>query len=52
LRTSGSGHASRRSWQALVNTALARDAKTATQVLCAHIDDSAAQIVRQLRDYL
>jgi hypothetical protein len=29
-----------------------RTAKTTAQVLFAHIDDSAAQIARQLRDYL
>jgi GntR family carbon starvation induced transcriptional regulator len=38
--------------QALVDAALARDAKTASQVLGAHIDDWAAQIVRQLRERL
>jgi len=38
--------------QALVDAALARDAKTASQVLAAHIDDWTAQIVRQLRERL
>lgn len=38
--------------QELVEAALARDAKTASQVLCAHIDDWATQIVRQLRERL
>lgn len=38
--------------QALVDAALARDAKTATRVLRTHIEDWTAQIVRQLKQRL
>jgi DNA-binding GntR family transcriptional regulator len=48
----GTTRAGRQQEQALLDAALARDAKTPSQVLCAHIDDSAALIVRQLRDRL
>jgi GntR family carbon starvation induced transcriptional regulator len=36
--------------EALFNAALARNAKLAGQILCAHIDDSASLILRQLQD--
>jgi GntR family carbon starvation induced transcriptional regulator len=52
ILNAGSTRTGRQQEQALVDAALARDARTASQVLCAHIDDSAAQIVRQLRDRL
>jgi DNA-binding GntR family transcriptional regulator len=45
----GTARAGRRREQAPVDAALARDAKTAAHVSCAHIDDPVAQIVRQLR---
>jgi GntR family transcriptional regulator, carbon starvation induced regulator len=52
ILNAGSTRAGRQQEQALVDAALTRDAKTAVQVLCEHIDDSAAQIVRQLRERL
>jgi DNA-binding GntR family transcriptional regulator len=48
----GTTRAGRQQEQALVEAALARKTKTAIEVLCAHIDDSAAVIVRQLRSRL
>jgi DNA-binding GntR family transcriptional regulator len=52
ILNAGSTRAGRQQEQALVDAALTRDAKTAVHVLCEHIDDSAAQIVRQLRERL
>jgi GntR family transcriptional regulator, carbon starvation induced regulator len=52
ILNAGSTRAGRQQEQALVDAALTRDAKTAAQILREHIDDSAAQIVRQLRDRL
>jgi GntR family transcriptional regulator, carbon starvation induced regulator len=52
ILNAGSTRTGRQQEQALVDAALARDAKTASQVLCTHIDDWATQIVRQLRERL
>jgi GntR family carbon starvation induced transcriptional regulator len=52
ILNSGTTRPGRLQEQALLDAALARDAKAASRVLCAHIDDSAEQIVRQLRDRL
>jgi GntR family carbon starvation induced transcriptional regulator len=48
----GSTRNGREQERALVDAALARDAKTASRILCTHIDDSAALILRQLQDRL
>jgi GntR family transcriptional regulator, carbon starvation induced regulator len=48
----GATRSGRQQEQALFNATLARNAKKAGQVLCTHIDDSAALIVRQLRERL
>jgi DNA-binding GntR family transcriptional regulator len=48
--SAGGTRAGRQQEQALCEATLARDAKTASRLLSAHIDDSAALIVRQLRD--
>jgi GntR family transcriptional regulator, carbon starvation induced regulator len=45
----GTTRTGREQEQALVDAALARDAKAASRILCTHIDDSAATILRQLR---
>jgi DNA-binding GntR family transcriptional regulator len=49
---SGSTRNGREQERVLVDAALARDAKTASRILCTHIDDSAAAILRQLQDRL
>jgi GntR family transcriptional regulator, carbon starvation induced regulator len=49
---SGTTRAGREQEQALVDAALARDAKAASRILRTHIDDSAATILRQLRHRL
>lgn len=45
----GTTRSGREQEKALFDATLARKAKLASQILCAHIDDSAALIVRQLR---
>jgi GntR family transcriptional regulator, carbon starvation induced regulator len=48
----GSTRNGREQERALVDAALARDARAASRILCTHIDDSAAAILRQLQDRL
>ncbi len=48
----GATRAGREQEQALVEAVLARNTKKAIRILCTHIDDSAAEITRQLRERL
>jgi DNA-binding GntR family transcriptional regulator len=52
MLNAGITKAGRQQEQALFNAAVARNAKTAVQILQAHIDDSAALILRRLKERL